>query len=185
MPKPPTSDQAGSAPGAPAAESFEVFCATYRSHVVGRLIQKGSAPHDAEDLAHDVLLAAWLAQCTGTIRDLRSLIERASDHALIDSWRKRETRRTYEPQLTYDYELMQAALPSVESAALQAERACRLLDLRNKLPEAHQAYLLRKEHGLDYSEIARVMGIGRNKASKLVRVALEELLKAGVEGDYL
>lgn len=185
MPKPPTSDNSGSDPGAPPAASFEEFCTRHRSDVVRSFIRKGSSPEDADDLAQDVLLAVWLAQRNRTIRDLPRLIERAIDNARVDLWRKGQTRRAYEPQLAYDYELLQAPLPSIESVALQAERARLLLALRQEQPQAYRAYFLRRECGLDYSEIARVMNIGRNTASKLVRIALTQLLSAGVEGDYL
>jgi len=168
---PKQSNGGGSGGNTGAPESFEEFYARHRGPFIKRLSRYMSA-QDAEDLAQEVFMAVWQAQKLGEVREPHALAMRILKHARVDLWRKERARRKHLDQYARDYELLRAAPEATESAALQAERIRLLLQLRKVHPDAFRAFILRKYGELDYLQIAAAMGIGRNKASKLVRIAM-------------
>lgn len=182
--KPTTNNDASDDAAAPAAESFDDFYAANQPRYLRRLSRRLSKD-EAKDVMQDVFIKVWIAQRAKTVRNYAAVAERAIKNAIVDRWRKQHTRQTHESQFALEQELLQAAPSGVESAALQAERLRLLLELRIERPDAYHAYVLRRHSGLEISEIADVMGIGRNKVSKLVQIALIKLHSAGMGGDTL
>lgn len=169
---------------APPEDSFENFFKHYRLRYEKRL-SRNMPKEDAKDLAQDVLINVWLALRCRRVRNLAAVVARAIKNAIVDRWRKQHVRKSHEAQLVHDYESLQAAPSGAESAALQDERVRLLQALSKEHPEAYQAYVLHRYDGLQFSKIAEQMGIGRNRASKLVRIALIKLHEAGVQEDSL
>jgi RNA polymerase sigma factor (sigma-70 family) len=170
--------------GARARESFEELYKQHRSRFKKRG-SRGISSDDAKDLEQDVLISVWLAQRVRRIRNFAGLVGRAFHNARVDRWRKQRARENYEEQFARESELLRAAPPGAESAALQDERERLLIRLSKEQPDAYRAYILRRYEELQLSEIAERMGIGRNRVSKLVRIALLTLHEAGGEEDNL
>jgi RNA polymerase sigma factor (sigma-70 family) len=178
------SNDSGVNPGARPGESFEEFYRQHRTHFEKRLA-RGVPPEDAEDLAQDVWMSIWRGLRIGKIRNLPGVIARAFKNARVDRWRKQSTRQNYEEQFARECELLRAAPPGAESAALLAERERLLRVLHNEEPDAYRAFVMRRYGGLSWSEIADAMGISRNKAAQLVARALIKLQEAGAGEDTL
>lgn len=164
-------DTGGRPPG-----SFEEFYRRHRAPFI-KLLSRYMSAHDAEDLAQQVFLAVWQAQKVREVRNPYALAMRILKHARVDLWRKQRARRKHEDQFARDCEPLQAPPADTESAAMEEEeeQIRLLMELSKEHPEAFRAYCLREYGGLGYADIAKVMGIGRNKAARLFWIGMRKV----------
>lgn len=136
---------------------------------------------DGEDVTQTVFLALWQAEQQGQIRDPSAIVSRSMENGRVDHLRKRSARESYEAQAALDMQLLQTAADTAESAALQSERLRLLLALERQAPQAYEALYLRVVHGLSFAEVADALGVDRNRASRLLNVALLRLMPRSTE----
>lgn len=114
----------------------------------------------AEDLVQDVLLAAWRNRADIEHADLTSYLFRACRNRALNYLRDRRTRA----QVVLDDSTHTADVPATQRLAddeLEAKEIRAVLSraLEDVPPGAREIFLLSRERGLTYSEIAQTLGL--------------------------
>ncbi len=141
----------------------------------------------AEELVQDVLFRIWAARTSWVVADtVRGYLYGAVRHRALMALRRERLERRYEAEAVRNTDLraMGHALGAADArlrageVAQAVERAIAALP-----PRCREAYVLRRQHGLSYAEIARVMQIAPktvevqiNAALRSLRVSLAEFL---------
>lgn len=163
------------APPAPPDSVKDLYTRQHADYAKRNARALGSSA-DGEDVTQDVFLALWQAEQQGQVRDPSAIAPKSMQNGRVDHLRKRNTREIYEARAALDLELLQTSPENAESAALQSERLSLLLALERQAPKAYEALYLRVVRGLSLAEVAAALGVDRNRASKLLKVALNRLL---------
>ncbi len=149
-------------------DAFGKLVALHRSRVFSMLVQIVRNEEDAWDIAQEGFVKAWRALHTfkGDSAFFTWLF-RITRNLAIDHLRKRERRAETRLDETYPSEAAgasPAASPakhtdSPDERAWQSEIASRIDKALGELSDEHrEVIVLRELHGLDYNEIASVMG---------------------------
>lgn len=141
----------------------------------------------AEELVQDVLFRIWTTRASWAITDtVRGYLYGAVRHRALMALRRERLERRYEAGAVRD-----AHPPAMSHAVGAADAQLRAAEVARAVehaiaalpPRCREAYLLRRQHGLSYAEIARVMGIAPktvevqiNAALRSLRVSLAEFL---------
>jgi RNA polymerase sigma-70 factor (ECF subfamily) len=157
-------------------QAFEQIFRAYYGKLCSFALRYVRTRENAEDVVHDVLFAIWRERATYEIRGtLRSYLYTAVRNRALDHLKREgvELRWREEAELTMeafpapggtaaDEELVAAELSAIVQEAIDALP-----------PRYRQAYVLRRQHGLSYAEIASIMNI----TVKTVEVQIGQALK--------
>jgi RNA polymerase sigma-70 factor, ECF subfamily len=133
----------------------------------------------AEELVQDVLFRVWAVRAAWVITDtVRGYLYGAVRHRALMALRRERLEQRYEadaardvhpPAMSHTFGAADARLRGAE-VERAVERAIAALS-----PRCREAYLLRRQHGLSYAEIARVMRIAPKTVEVQINAALRSL----------
>ncbi len=166
-------------------EAFRQLVEEYKDRVVNTCFGFVHQKEDAEDIAQDVFLEAWLSyeKFRGD-SSLSTWLYRIAVNKSLDALRKQKTRKyigLFKNLLQINNENT-SKLKQLDADPLQAieqnEREQLLLDALNKIPQNQRiAITLSKYEGLTTREIAAVMETTESAAESLMSRAKESLRK--------
>lgn len=155
--------------------AFEVLAARHLGRLAGYCAKFLGRPAAGLEVAQDVLVEAWSRRGTyrpeGRFRVFLLTVARAR---CLN--RARDDRRREDRAAGLEAAGAAAVAPGQLEALLERERRRRLHDALLELPAPlREAVLLRYDHGLDYAEIAQVLGRSEATARSRVFRALKRL----------
>jgi RNA polymerase sigma factor (sigma-70 family) len=136
---------------------FEAIYAAYRTSVLGYALRRTASADDAADILAETFLVAWrkLDQVPSG-PEARLWLYGVARNALANHHRRERRRTALAARL--GNELVQSYLPPEYDG-----ESARIAAALRRLPEAHREVLtLSAWEGLDYDEIATVLGCSRN-----------------------
>lgn|SRR5215467_13437277 len=145
------------APTAQRQASFEAMYVAYRVPVLGYALRRTASPDDAADILAETFLVAWrkLDQVPSG-PEARLWLYGVARNALANHYRKERHRTALAARL--GTELAQSYLPPEYDG-----ESARIAAALRRLPEAQREVLtLSAWEGLDYGQIATVLGCSRN-----------------------
>lgn len=172
-------------PPVPALPSFETLVERYQGQLLGIAYRILGNWQDAEDLAQEALLKAYLHLDDLTNpAALGPWLRRLTVNTSLDALTRRQ-RRPSTVSLTApdDQDVLSAewalAVDSAEEAAVQAEAWRDLRATLNRLePGARSALVLREIYGYSYAEIADILDLGLSAVKMRVHRARSAVQRA-------
>ena len=129
-------------------------------------------PALAADIVQETYVRLASGSTSAAIENPRALLYRVAGNLAIDHLRQERTRAKYVTTKPLDGDVPDTQ-PSAERAIEAKQRLAVLIEIVNELPpRCRQIFILRKFHGLDQAEIAKMLGISRNMVEKHLRNAL-------------
>jgi RNA polymerase sigma-70 factor (ECF subfamily) len=165
--------------------AFEILARRYLGRVTSFCGKRTGSLHVGEEMAQEVMLAVWASRhryrCEG---HFAAFVFTLARNRCRNSLRGRGRRLRVETTQEKIDECSEATSPNQLDALLQRERQCRVHVAIAELPERlRDVLLLRLEQGLDYGDIAKVVGRGeatvRVRLSRAVRRLRAVLEKGG------
>jgi RNA polymerase sigma-70 factor (ECF subfamily) len=166
--------------------AFEALFRAYAAPLVAFVTGYVHAPDVAEELVQDVLCSIWERRTEWTVRDgVRSYLYLAARNRAFKYLKhERVVRKTAARQTHGPVPGMGVVPANGDERTREREIAERVAEAIAGLPaRAREAYILRRDHGLSYAEIARVMGItakgvdmALSRATRQLREQLADLL---------
>lgn len=161
----------------PAAPSFELLFHTYYARLCAFATRYVGCPDTAEEVVGEVFLRIWIQRRHDEDRrrcSKRFLYTAVRNQALKVLDHERVVRRSREIVLHQEHLPGMSQPPIAADEALQAdELAAAVRRAVDQLPErCRQAYLLRRQQGMSYVQIAEAMGTSvRTVETQLARAA--------------
>ena len=143
----------------------------YFSLVYGLALQQTKVPELAKDIAQNVFLKVWeKRQTLEKIKGPKAWLLVTTRNEILDSFRKVAVQRSH---VQYIKELFQEEDKDTKLLLLQEALLREAID---NLPlKRKQVYLLSREEGKSYEEIASILNISKNTVKEHVGAALKEL----------
>lgn len=150
-----------------------------RSYVRGKLGRSGAV--DVEDIVQEAFLRLARQDASVNIENPRGFLFRTARNLTYDLLRRRGVRDNYNAAQAADPRALQARLEceSAEQAASTSEELRNILDAIEQLPpQCQRVFLLQRQEGLRYAEIADELGISKSMVQKHMTKALLKLAEA-------
>jgi RNA polymerase sigma factor (sigma-70 family) len=127
---------------------------------------------DRDDLLQEIAIALWRAwpKFRGECSERTFLFRVAHNRAISHVCRRRVPASVSEEDV-----VLRDPHPGVDVALVQAERRERLLDAVRRLPLGHREVVTLTLEGLDYGEIATVLGISESNVGVRLTRARQQL----------
>lgn len=157
------------------------------------LSRKLKNPEDAEDIAQNAFIRIQRVANSGELDNLKAYLYQTASNLAIDQLRREKLHHNYINAETHKH------LAQEENAGPSMSDHCtpeRLLNARRQLQEirtaldslpvkCRQAFLLHRNRGLSYSEIAQEMGVSVSSVEKYIlqslKICRKALVKIGAE----
>lgn len=163
---------------APFAEVFT----TYHERLCFYAEAYVGSPDAAKEIVSDIFLWIWEHRAQWRVNgSLASYLYGAVRHRAMDRLKhERRASRAHAAALALDYSPGMAEPPASPEEELHARELALLVEQTiSRLPErAREAFLLQRQHGLSYAEIAEVMGISISTVEKHMIRAIQALREA-------
>jgi RNA polymerase sigma factor (sigma-70 family) len=157
------------------------------------LARKLDNPADAAEVAQEAYLRIYRLQQPEKLDNARAFLFQVAANLAIDQLRRRSLHYRFlktEESLSADGEFSEAAAgaASPEQILKGKEKLARIYEAIEQLPaKCQQAFLLHRNSGMSYSEIAREMDVSVSSVEKYILQALKQcrkaLLRYSEEGD--
>jgi RNA polymerase sigma-70 factor (ECF subfamily) len=158
------------------SRAFEHIFRAYYDKLCSFAIRYVRTREQAEDVVHDILFALWRERESYEIRGtLRAYLYTAVRNRALDHLKREgvELRWREEAELTLEA-FPASGAPGADEELVAAELSAIVREAIDALPPRYrQAYVLRRQHGLSYAEIAGIMNI----TVKTVEVQIGQALK--------
>ncbi len=168
------------------ADAFTALCAPFESMVYRHCLQMLKTPADAQDAAQETMLRAYRAFTTFEGRsELATWLFRIAHNVCLDALKKAHRQRE---GASLDALREQGFDPPAEGegpdgAYERASRQAALHEAIAELPERQQALLsLRYGDGMEYTQIAKVMGLTLGTVKSALNRAREHLRAIAQQG---
>lgn len=138
------------------------------------LTRKLHSACDAEDVAQDTFLRLLGKDTVQTIRDPKSFLCTVAKRVMVDLFRRQALEQSYLQMLA---SLPEERQPSEEVRQIQLEtlqQVDRMLDTLSE--KSRQAFLLSQLDGMQYRDIAEVLGVSVSSVKKYIAKATEHCL---------
>jgi RNA polymerase sigma-70 factor (ECF subfamily) len=159
-----------------AKAAFEVLVGRVLPKLTGYCARFVGRVSVAEELAQEILLEVWLRRSSYRPEGkftvfLFTLARHRCLNRLRDDQRRRVRDQSAQPEPDFA-----ACPPDQLDALLEQERQRRLrLALLGLSPKLREAVLLRFDQGLDYPDVARILGCNESTTRSRVRLAMQRL----------
>lgn len=153
--------------------------ADLKSYVRGKLGRSGAV--DVDDIVQEAFLRIARQQRSTDIDNPRGFLFRTARNLTFDLLRRRGVRDTYNAAQAADPRAVQAKFESesAEQAASTTEELRTILNAVEQLPpQCQRVFLLQRQEGLRYAEIAKRLGISQSMVQKHMTKALVRLADA-------
>lgn len=142
-----------------------------------RLRRYLDGPESAEDIASETFLQLLAAPNVVPIREPRALLTTIAQRLIYQRWRRRDLERSYLEGLTFEEDT--SSPERITEIAQALDRIDRRL---NRLPpKVKSTFMLSRNVGLTYPEIATRLGISSRSVSDYMQRAETCCLRAGLE----
>ncbi|HZH66532.1 MAG TPA: RNA polymerase sigma-70 factor [Flavisolibacter sp.] len=143
----------------------------YFSLVYGLALQQTKVPELAKDIAQTVFLKVWeKRQTLETIKGPKAWLLVTTRNEILDFFRKVAVQRSH---IQYIKELFQEE--DKDTKLLLQQEALLREAIDGLPPKRRQVYLLSREEGKSYEEIASILNISKNTVKEHMGAALKEL----------
>jgi RNA polymerase sigma factor (sigma-70 family) len=164
----------GPAAAAAADERAALIARLFREHneaLVRFLALRLRSQQEAREVAQEAYVRVLNLEQPGAVGFLRAFLFKTATNLAVDRIRHRQTVERVTREGRFWEEL--AGGPSAEQSAASAEELALAERLMNQLPpKCRRALLLHKIYGLEFSEIARQMGLKERMVRRYVERAL-------------
>ena len=156
------------------------------------LSRKMKSPEDAEDIAQNAFIRIQRVANSGELDNLKAYLYQTASNLAIDQLRREKLHHNYvnqeaNKQLAQNENTSSMSDHCTPDRLLSAQR--QLKEIRKALDglpvKCRQAFLLHRNKGLSYSEIAREMCVSVSSVEKYILQSLKTcrkaLIKAGLE----
>jgi len=149
------------------------------------LSRKMRSAEDAEDIAQNAFIRIQRVANSGELDNLKAYLYQTASNLAIDQLRREKLHNNYINQETTKHLAQDEAGPSMSDQCtpdrlLSAQR--QLKEIRKALDglpiKCRQAFLLHRNKGLSYSEIAHEMGVSVSSVEKYILQSLKTCRKA-------
>lgn len=170
----------------PAWDATQAFDALVREHygrLCGFAFRLLGSREQAEDVVHDVLLRVWRERDRFEFRDPLAYLYRSVRNRIISD-RRRQAVRTRLAEELRESDALITREPGAAAALEGHDLAAAAARAVESLPErCRLVFTMRREQGLSYAEIARILDISEKtvenqmtRAAKLLRARLAQYL---------
>ena len=143
----------------------------YFSLVYGLALQQTKVPELAKDIAQNVFLKVWeKRQTLEKVNGPKAWLLVTTRNEILDSFRKVAVQRSH---IQYIKELFQEE--DKDTRLLLQQEALLREAIVSLPPKRRQVYLLSREEGKSYEEIASILNISKNTVKEHIGSALKEL----------
>jgi RNA polymerase sigma-70 factor (ECF subfamily) len=159
------------------ADAFEALFHEYHAPLCAFAYRYLGARDLAEEVVQEVFLLVWERRATWEIRtSIRSYLFTAVRNAALSYLRHERVVRNRETEVR---DLFHAPARSEEAETVEPETIAAVRQAVGRLPErCRQVFLLHREQGLTYAEVADVLGISPRTVEVQIGRALKSLRKA-------
>jgi RNA polymerase sigma-70 factor (ECF subfamily) len=152
------------------------FDAVFRAHYTSLVGFAYGLLHDraaAEDAAQEVMLELWRRRGEVAIHEsLRAYLLRATRNRALNQLRHANVQRRAEPHLKGQESVSPTGASEIVASELKSAIAAAVAELP---PGCREVFLMSREHGLRYAEIATTLGISVKTVESQMGKALRHL----------
>ncbi|WP_086932800.1 RNA polymerase sigma factor [Agarilytica rhodophyticola] len=170
--------------------ALEELFQNHSSGLVRFLSRKMKSTEDAEDIAQNAFIRIQRVASTGELDNLKAYLYQTASNLAIDQLRREKLHNNYVNQETSKHLTQDEGSPSLSDQCtpdrlLTAQRQLKEIKrAMDNLPvKCRQAFLLHRNKGLSYSEIAHEMSVSVSSVEKYIlqslKVCRKTLTKTG------
>ncbi len=166
------------------SESKKTFVAQLVEKTRGSLLNflstKVADGEEAADIAQDAYMRIYKLQEPQALDNAKAYLFQVAANIAIDQLRRKNLANKYDSSQRAQQEIMDAALPNQAHNTASPERKLEAQQQLQKIDEAmlsmpiaaRQAFLLHRQKGLSYSQIAKEMNVSVSSVEKYILTAL-------------